>query len=91
MKIHALMFDLESPPPPSRQLVAWLNEDGDGLATRHAHPDKTLLDARAGDVIVHQRKQYVVSAVKPYRTSLCRDESQYPFVKNGREFLEKAT
>ena len=73
-------------PPKSLQLVARL--DGDRRYTKHAHPDKTLLDAKAGDVVVNQRKQYGVTAIKPYRTSLCRDESQYPFVTSGREFLE---
>ena len=85
MRIHALLFDLECPPPASRRLIAWIDEYGSGKHTQHAHPSKTLLDVEPGHVIVHRRRQYVVTGVKPYRTSLCKGEQSYPAVKSGQQ------
>ena len=87
MQIHALIFDLECPPPAFKQLIAWIDQHGIGKYTQHAHPSKTLLDVEVGHSIIHRRQQYVVTGVKPYRTTLCKGESQYPAVKSGREWL----
>ena len=57
MKIHARIFDLGCPPPASRQLIAWIDQHGNGKHTQHVHPSKTLLDVEAGHVIIHRRKQ----------------------------------
>ncbi|MBT4867248.1 MAG: hypothetical protein HON53_19260 [Planctomycetaceae bacterium] len=87
MKIHALIFDLEYPPPASKQLIAWIDQPGNGKHTQHAHPSKTLLDVEAVHTIIHRRQQYVVTGVRPYRTTQCKDETRYPTVKSGREWL----
>jgi hypothetical protein len=78
MQIHALIFDLECQPPASMQLIAWIDQHGNGKYTQHAHPNKTLLDVEAGHVIVHRRHQYVVTGVRPYRSSPCKDEARFP-------------
>jgi hypothetical protein len=85
MQIHALLFDLEC--PATKQLIAWIDQHGNGKYTQHAHPSKTLLDVEPGHVIVHKRTQYVVRRIKPYRTSECLDDSQYPWVRSGRAYL----
>lgn len=91
MQLHALIFDLEAPPTRSRQLICWLDEHGNGKHTQHAHPSKTLLDVEAGHTIVNGRQRYVVASVRPYRTSLCKDETAYPQVKSGREWFASGT
>ena len=85
MQIHALLFDLEC--AASKQLIAWIDQHGNGKYTQHAHPSKTLLDVEPGHVIVHKRTQYVVRRIKPYRTSECLDDSQYPWVRSGRAYF----
>ena len=87
MQIHALIFDLECPPPASKQLIAWIDQHGNGKYTQHAHPSKMLLDVEAGHVIVHRRQQYAVTGVRPYRASQCKDETQYVAVVSGRDWL----
>ena len=71
----------------TQQPAAWIDQHGNGKHTQHAHPSKTLLDVEVGHSIIHRRQQYVVTGVKPYRTTLCKGESQYPAVKSGREWL----
>lgn len=88
MRIYALLFDLEGPPQGSQQLIAWIDEYGCGAFSHHAHPNKTLLDVEPGHVIVHRRRQYVVSRVKPYRTSECCEVRRYPWVRSGRVYLQ---
>ena len=83
--IHALLFELVS--PPGTYLIAWPDENGHGRWCRHSHPDKTLLDVEPGHRIVHGWKVYEVARVKPYRTSECREETRYPWVRSGREYL----
>ena len=83
--IHALMFEVEA--SSATFLIAWLDDDGNSRTCHHAHPSKTLLDAEVGHVIVHKRRPYRVVRVKPYRTSECRDETQYPWVTSGKEYV----
>ena len=45
-------------------LVVWPEADGNGRWCHHAHPDRTVLDAQAGDVLVHKREQYRMLAVQ---------------------------
>jgi hypothetical protein len=46
------------------------------------------MDAEAGDVLVHKRTPYRVRAVKIYRSSLCRDETQHEWCESVRECIE---
>ena len=85
MRIHAILFQIDA--PSDKFIIAWLDDDGKGRWCQHAHPSKTLLDVEPGHVIVHKRTQYVVRRVKPYRTSECLDDSQYPWVRSGRAYL----
>ena len=39
-------------------LVVWPEEAGNGLWFHHAHPDRTVLDAHAGDVLVQRAARY---------------------------------
>ena len=89
MQIDALMFELDEPDADStRYLIAWLDEQGNGEFCCHAHPSKTLLDVEPGHTVVHKKRtQFLVRRVKPYRTSECHDESQYPWVRSGRASL----
>jgi len=43
------------------------DQDGNGRWCHHSHPDSTVLDAEAGDVLVHKRTAYRVVAVQRYR------------------------
>ena len=86
--IHAIMFEVEGRTTSSATfLIAWLDDDGNSLTCHHAQPNKTLLDAEVGHVIVHKRRQYRVVRVKPYRTSECQDETRYPWVRCGRDYV----
>ena len=67
-----------------QQLVAWIDQHGNGKHPQHAHPSKTLLVVEAGHTIIHRRQQYVVTAMRPYRTSLCEDETSHPPWKRDR-------
>ena len=86
--IHALIFDVECTPPASGQLVVWLDEHGNSKHTQHSHPNKTMIDVEVGHVVIHQHTQYVVTGIRPYRTSLCKDESQYPVSPTVRDVLD---
>ena len=39
-------------------LVVWPEADGNGKWCHNAHPDRMVLDAQAGDVLIHKRQQY---------------------------------
>ncbi len=84
--IHSLIFELETDPPRSRELVVQLNESDQGESTRPAHPDHTLLDVRHGDTIILHGTPELVLGVKPWRTSLCR--GTYPAAESGNAWLE---
>lgn len=90
-RIHALLFDVEhfggQPSRGTIRLIAWFDDRGESRFCRHAHPEKTLLDAEAGHVIVHRRRtHYRVRRVKPYRTSECKDETQYRWRRSVAQF-----
>lgn len=58
---------LNRPPSPAGTfLVVWPEADGNGKWCHHSHPDRTVLDAVAGDILVHKRTPYRVVAVQPY-------------------------
>ena len=87
--IYALLFEVAPPSKTgSMSLIAWLDAHGNGRYCHHAHPNKTLLDVEPGHTVIHQRKQFRVLRVKPYRTKECRDEAQYPWVQSGRDYVE---
>jgi len=45
-------------------VVSGPEADGCGRWCHHSHPDRTVLDAQAGDVLVHKRRQYRMQAVQ---------------------------
>ena len=47
-------------------LVVWPEPDGNGRWCHHAHPDRTVLDAQAGDVLVHKRQRFRMLAVQRF-------------------------
>jgi hypothetical protein len=47
-------------------LVVLPDQNGNGRLCHHAHPDRTMLDAEAGDVLVHKRTPYRMLAVQPF-------------------------
>ena len=90
MQIHALYFHVQPLSAPDDRdvfLVVWPERDGNGRWCHHAHPDHTVMDAEFGDVLVHKRTAYRVRAVKVYRSSLCRDETQHDWCGSVRECL----
>ena len=88
VQIYALLFEIEDESAAGTKcLIAWLDATGNGRWCHHAHPTKTLLDVEPGHVIVHKRTPHQVRRVKPYRTSECRDESQYPWIQSGRAYV----
>ena len=85
-KIHALKFELEADTG-IVELIAWLEKDGNGKHLLPAHPDKCLLDMPAGDVVTFQRRQTMtVKRLKPWRTSECKDDTQYAEITCGRDW-----
>jgi len=51
-------------------LVVDLENGGNGHYAHHAHPDRMLRDAVAGDVIVHNRDRYRLMAVQRFRSDM---------------------
>ena len=81
-KILALKFELETDSG-SLELIAWIENDGNGKYLVPAHPSKTLLDMTAGDVVIWNRQQFTVKRLKPWRTTECKDDTQYREVESG--------
>ena len=52
--------------PAGMYLVVNPDQNGNGRWCHHSHPDRTVLDAVVGDVIVHKRTPYRVLAVQPF-------------------------
>ena len=81
MKIHALQFHVERVDAPTDDtvfLIVWPEESGNGRYCHHSHPDKTVMDAKAGDVLVHKKRvRYRIKAVKVFRSSLCLDDTAH--------------
>ena len=75
-KIYALLFELKTDDGGIWLLIAWLDRFGNSKSLLPAHPDKCLLEMRAGDVVTFRRKDIlVVKRLKPWRTSECKDET----------------
>ena len=86
-KINALKFELESGDGKIIELIAWIQDDGNGKHLVPAHPDHCLLDVRAGDVVTYMRKKLMtVRRLKPWRTSECKDDTQYGEITCGRDW-----
>ena len=83
--ITSLIFELQCEPPTTRSLIVQIGADGNGRWTVPAHPDHTIVDVKAGHVLVHRRQPHKVISVRPYRTSLCREG--YGVVESGRDWL----
>lgn len=74
-KINALKFQLEADRG-TIELIAWIQEDGNGKYLVPAHPDHSLMDVQAGDVVVFKRKPMKVVRLKPWRTSERKEDTQ---------------
>jgi len=86
-KALALMFDLRANNGRTGRLIAWLDESGNGKHLKHTHPSRPLKDAKAGDrVVFHGRHILTVLRVKPWRTTECRDETEYDWVRSGADW-----
>lgn len=86
-KILALKFQLESVDGKIIELIAWLEPDGNGKYLYPAHPDKTLMDVKAGDVLIFNRKdQLTVKRLKPWRTRESKDDTQYSEIECGSDW-----
>jgi len=82
-KIYALKFELEADTG-IVELIAWIDQHGQSKYLEATHPDKTLMDMRAGDVVTFKRKQTMtVKRLKPWRTNECKDDTQYSEVESG--------
>ncbi len=90
-RILALMFELRARNGSTESLIAWVDRLGDGKYLKHTHPDRSLLDAKAGDRVVFRGQDvFTVLKVKPWRTTECKDETQYHWVTCGRDWEEGA-
>ena len=85
--VHSIYLTFSE--PRRFDLCVPIQADDDGRFTKPVHPDKTMLDVRAGDQVVFRRRQCTVETVRPYRTSLCK--SSYPVVNSVREWLDGLT
>ena len=52
LRILALKFQLESSDGKILELIAWLEPDGNGKHLYPAHPDRTLMDVKDGDMLI---------------------------------------
>ncbi len=86
-KILALKFELESDSGGIVELIAWLDEYGNGKYLYPAHPDRCLMDMKAGDMVIFKRKdQLSIRRLKPWRTRECKDDTQYGEIVSGRDW-----
>ena len=86
-KIHALIFQLQAENGGIWLLIAWIDRFGNSQYLLPAHPDKTLLEMRAGDVVTFRRKEILlIKRLKPWRTSECKDETEYTEIVCGEDW-----
>ena len=86
-KILALQFDVEAEDGSMKLLIAWPDASGNGKLLVPAHPGKTLMDIKAGDVLIFNRKErFVVKRLKPYRTSEGKNDTEYAEIVSGAEW-----
>jgi len=67
--MHPLYFQIEpltGPQSANMYLVVWPESGGNGRWCHHSHPDRTVLDAQSGDVLVHKRRQYRMQRVQRF-------------------------
>lgn len=81
--LHGLIFDLETEPQASRQLVVWW--DSGYRFARPARRDKTWWDIGPGDRLIIRGQWETVTAVRPYRAFPVQD--RYPEITCGRDWL----
>ena len=83
----AAMFELEDQHGRRRLLIAWIRDDGNGEFLLPAHPDRTLRDVSAGDVVIFNRQESLrVRRLKPYRTTECKDDQDYQEIGSIQEW-----
>jgi hypothetical protein len=86
-KALALMFDLRAENGRTGTLIAWLDESGNGKHLKHTHPSRSLKDAKAGDrVVFKDRYILTVLRVKPWRTTECKDETEYDWIRSAADW-----
>jgi len=86
-KILDMLFELKTNDGGIRLLIAWLDRFGNSKYLLPAHPDKCLLEMRAGDVVTFRRREIlVVKRLKPWRTSECKDETEYSEIVCGEDW-----
>ena len=58
---------LNRPPAPGGTfVVVWPEENGDGKHTHNAHPNRSVIDSAAGDVLVVHRESFRMLAVQRF-------------------------
>ena len=68
-QVHALQFQVDPAgkrPTGDVYLIVWPLENGEGQYTHNAHPRRTVMQARAGDILVKGRERWRVRAVRIY-------------------------
>ena len=64
-----------------------VNQIVNGKHLYPAHPDRTLMDVKAGEMLVFKRRgQLMIKRLKPWRTRECKDDTQYEEIVCGREW-----
>ncbi len=82
-----MLFELQANDGSLWQMIAWINEFGNGRYLVPAHPDRTLLDVQAGDVLIYKCTHHLtVRWLKPWRTSECKDETAYGEIVCGSDW-----
>lgn len=79
-QVHALNFwiePLQRPAPDGGTfLIVWPEPNGEGRGTHNAHPDRTVMQTRAGEILVNRGERFRVRAVKIYRSAPVLDERE---------------
>jgi hypothetical protein len=86
-KILALLFELETDDGKIVLLIAWLDAYSNSKYLVPTHPDKNLLDVGPGDMLTFKRRDsFIIKRLKPWRTTECKDDTQYREVSCGRDW-----
>ena len=96
LQILALNFRVEPlrgpPSPPGGMFqIVWPEPNGEGRRVHNAHPDCTVMQTRAGDVLVSGRDRWRVRSVQIYRAFPVMDERTSPWCRSVEDAIRDAS
>ena len=98
-EIFALQYQVEpverGKPGASWFMYHWPHGQGDSRIFWNAHPDRSTMTARKGDLMFHRERdghlgQYRLLQVRVFRSSLCRAEGEYVWADTVQDAIARA-